>query len=367
MVLWSILLRNYKQFGEIMTNRYLATFISGTQCIIEKILRERLNNLKINCIMDGAVDFETDITYDSLNFFCFNNIFLVLDHIQSDDHSTAINLLICDILFKKRIDIALLKHGSKIKTFRIVASRENQLIPVDSSLKEKLEKFIHIHSGLSVKKDTSDTEFWLYSRNEGHCYFLRRLSKHTSYDKMLHKGELHPELAYMMCKLSNPKFSDVVLDPFCGYGSIPTQRSKRFPFTRIYAFDIKEEAVIATRNKYGNRLPRGLTVKKLDIAHINRELDPESIDTIITDPPWGIYEEFKISIVEFYNNFMTSFSSLLKIGGYLVILTAKKDEFNQLLYGFPEFKLIDIYHILVSGKKSAIYVIKKIGNSRNSR
>ena len=59
----------------VIMYKNLATFISGTQNIIRIILQESLKDLKINQMMDGAVEFETTISYDRLNFFCFNNIF----------------------------------------------------------------------------------------------------------------------------------------------------------------------------------------------------------------------------------------------------------------------------------------------------
>jgi 23S rRNA G2445 N2-methylase RlmL len=41
----------------------------------------------------------------------------------------------------------------------------------------------------------------------------------------------------MLCWLSNPKNTDTAIDPFCGYGSIPAERIKRFPINKFYALD----------------------------------------------------------------------------------------------------------------------------------
>lgn len=338
--------------------KYFATFISGTQEIIEKILLERDRDLKILALLDGAVVFETCIAYDSLNFFCFNNIFLLLHKKITSNSNNVLNILIKDIL--RQFDrLELSNPNPKFRTFRVVASIENKLVAVDNNLKSKLESALCRATGLTLNKSNSDMEFWLLYRSEGVAYFLKRLSKHTAYDKILKKGELHPELAYMMCKLSNPKHSDIVLDPFCGYGAIPFQRTKRFPFMQMIAFDINDEAITATKNKFKGRIPKGVVIKKLDIACIGKHLRTESVDAIITDPPWGIYEELKVSIYEFYECFMQSLTSLLKVGGRMVLLTAKKEEFNQLIRCFPELDLLETYNILVSGKKSSIYVIRK--------
>ncbi|WP_461248368.1 hypothetical protein, partial [Treponema sp. R6D11] len=66
---------------------YYATFIPGLQTFIEQVIKERLSDVKIKKLLDGAVIFETETSYDKLNFFCFNNIFAVIsimDHADND-------------------------------------------------------------------------------------------------------------------------------------------------------------------------------------------------------------------------------------------------------------------------------------------
>jgi ubiquinone/menaquinone biosynthesis C-methylase UbiE len=57
---------------------------------------------------------------------------------------------------------------------------------------------------------------------------------------------------------------------------------------------------------------------------------------------------------------LTSFSRLLKDGGRAVVLTAKKPEFELSISKTPELQVTKTFHILVSGKKAAVYVVEKI-------
>ncbi len=215
-----------------------------------------------------------------------------------------------------------------------------------------------------MDRSRPDTEFWLLARSEGTCRFLKRLSRHTSYDKLLDPGELHPELAYIMCWLTQPKHTDTVLDPFCGYGSIPAQRCKRFPFSRLYAFDIDRQVLDRAKSKLGK--PRkNLFLECRDALELSRVLPPESVDAVITDPPWGLYRNTDMELEEFYRRVWRELEQVLKPGGRLVLLTARKEEFLRAA-GVP----MKSWEILVSGKKAGLYLWEKpgkdFGNPTNS-
>ena len=69
-----------------------------------------------------------------------------------------------------------------------------------------------------------------------------------------------------------------------------------------------------------------------------------------------------IDINVFIRKCCRSFTRILKPNGILVLLTARKKEFeNSLADCQNKYKLVDKYHILVSAKKAAIYkIIKKL-------
>ncbi|GHV51391.1 hypothetical protein AGMMS49579_06610 [Spirochaetia bacterium] len=340
------------------TLTYYATFVPGLQDCIAKVVKERLPNAVIQKLLDGAIIFETECTYDRLNFFCFNNIFLV-SGIMTAPPEAAQGILIAHmkkvIAADKNYPVISL-NNKKIRSFRIICSMENKLVPVNEKTKQETERFIASQSGMTVNRSLPDTEFWFLYRSEGFSVFMKRLTKHGSFDKTLHPGELPPPLAWMLCKLSNPKNTDTVIDPFCGYGSIPAERLKHFPITKFYALDKNGTALEQTRKKITGTPAKFCHIEKADINSAVSICGEAAADAIITDPPWGMYEETDVPLQEFYDNMMKIFARLLKPNGTVILLTAKKEELLCAAERVNTFVLNRTIPILLSGKKAAIFV-----------
>lgn len=337
-------------------NRYFATFLSGAQELIEEILRERLRDLRLLSLLDGCVEFETEVPYSDLNLFCFHNVFRVVRRLDFPAGQGSPEVCARELLRSETDWKAAGENAKKIKTFRLVASQENHLVSLEPSLCRALEKRVSAASGLRLDRSRPDTEFWLLSRREGPCWFLKRLSRHTSYDKLLDPGELHPELAYLMCRLSSPRPEDTVLDPFCGYGAIPLQRCRRFPFSKMYAFDSDGRVLKRAGEKLGKR--ENLILEQRDALSLDKHLPPESVDAVITDPPWGLYQNLGTDLESFYQEAFAQLYRVLKPGGRLVVLTAKKEEFLRATKS-TGFSPKREFHILVSGKKAGLYLMEK--------
>lgn len=339
-------------------NHFFATFPAGAGSLVEEIITERSRELQVRCLMDGAVEFCTALPYSDLNFFCFQNVFQVLAVKEQEAPLDGFLRELRGGGLSVDWETAC-AHPKKVQSFRVVTSRQNQLVSVDKGQKEWLERELARRSSMKLDRSRPDTEFWLLSRSEGRCYFLKRLSKHTAYDKLLHPGELHPEVAFLLCFLTRPRHTDVVIDPFCGYGAIPKERCRRFPFQKLYALDVDEAALQETRKALPRR--ETIVVRQQDLFTLTRE-QPElrgAVDAIITDPPWGLYEAVAGGLSGFYQKMLAEFSALLKPGGRAAVLTAGKEEFCGGLTAVPELILDRECHILVSGKKCGMYLLHK--------
>ena len=78
---------------------------------------------------------------------------------------------------------------------------------------------------------------------------------------------------------------------------------------------------------------------------------------MITDPPWGFYEDIG-DINAFYAKMFKSFDRLLNDQGRMVILSARKEELEQTAAA-AGFKIKNSLHTLVNGKKAGLYFITR--------
>jgi len=344
----------------IKVNLFYATFIPGLQNLIDEVIKERLSDVKIYKLLDGAVLFETATGYDKLNFFCFNNIFAVISVMEHGDNGehpkSALEKHIRVMADNNAVNEVICNNNKNFHTFRMVFSIENALVQVNEKLRTDIENGVSRFSGLKVNRSLPDTEFWFLFRKEKFSVFMKRLTLHPSWEKTLHKGELPPPLAWALCRLARLVHSDTVLDPFCGYGSIPAEALKHFHITKFTACDNDREAALYTVNRFKKRNKENFFFYESDFSQMPLFMAGKSVDAIITDPPWGQYREIKNPC--FYQKMFDVFDKLLKKDGRLVVLCANIETFSDAVPS--SFELINRIHILLSGKKAVIFQFKKL-------
>jgi len=349
---------------------YYASFIPGLQELIAETARERLHDVVIHRLLDGAALFETSLSYDRFNFLCFNNIFAVADIMEHTAPENALEAHINTILrngLSPAAEQVIAHNSAKFRTFRIVISRENTPAAIDEKLRLGAEQYIARLSGLKADRAKPDAEFWFLYRHDHQpegklperqfSVFMKRLTIRPSWEKSLHPGELPPPLAWALCRLGNLKHSDIVLDPFCGYGSIPRAALKYFHITQCIACDSDKKAAAYTAAQNKNR-HADFVLHKTDFRSLADILPAQSVDAIITDPPWGHYQEAPVT--QLYEDMFRVFDLLLKADGRLVILGDRTDALIQTAQN--RFALRRSIPILLSGKKAAIYLFAKIAS-----
>src|SRR5260221_4721268 len=313
---------------------YFSTFITGFNELIEKELKRIFKDIKIEKLLDGLIIYETSSPMDQIRELkLYSNSFVLLFEREN------INVNFPDRLVKivlRDFDFNLMKFGNKKSKFRVVISKENEIVKIDNNLIKDVESKISKDKNYLLDKANPDLEFWFLIRSEKIGLFGVRITKHPDYKKVLQKGELRPELASLLCLMSEPKVTDIFLDPFSGIGSIGKARVN-FPYKKIISSDID------TRD-----------------ATNMKDLKNNSIDKIVTDPPWGIFEK-TIDLTNLYSKMLVEFGRVVKSKGILVILVANKELFESILENFKTYlKLKEKYNILVSGKKAGVYKISKI-------
>ncbi|MFW5998942.1 MAG: RsmD family RNA methyltransferase [Halanaerobiaceae bacterium] len=344
--------------------KYLSTCISGLQEPAGLILKQNIPDVNISNIKDGLILYETEVKPVKISNLTFlNNSYLVFKKFENTKNKN-INHLLKSLL--KNWNWNNLKKITQLQvsnnSFRLVASRENELISLDNKLKKQLERKISSITKLKVDRGNPDFEFWILKRRDNTCFFMLRITYPTKKEKQIHKGELRPELAHIMCFLSEPEIGDILLDPFAGYGAIPLAGALSFPFEKIYAVDKDKQKIrnLQQRLKKQKKSVSSKIYPQIGNAHKLNNLDSNSIDKIVTDPPWGLYENLPMNISKFYFLMLIQFLKKLKENGIIILLTARKKEFDLIVSRFKKkLQLMDRYDILVSGKKASIYKLKR--------
>lgn len=326
---------------------FVSTFTTGFQKVVEKNLPEIVSGCKILNIYDGIVHYKFNgNSHDLEKVVYFNNTFFVIKSWCnfSGNFSTMVND------FCNENKYLLISKGS----FRTRFVRENQFEKVDKKLVIKVEENVLKRSKLKIDRVSPSTEIWFNIRREGFAFCGQLISKREFTEKNLNKGELRPELAYLMCCFAELKENDVIAEPFCGYGSIPIQLAKKFHFLHLYVSDIDEEKITALKEKKQFKQNDFVSVEVQDAFSL-KQIKDNSVDVIISDPPWGFFEDVG-DISLFYDKMFCSFKRILKNDGKMIILSARKDELEYAAEK-NNYKIIEKVDTLVNGKKACVYMI----------
>lgn len=326
---------------------FVSTFTTGFKKVVEKNLPEIVSGCKILNIYDGIVHYKFNgNSHDLEKVVYFNNTFFVIKSWCnfSGNFSTMVND------FCNENKYLLISKGS----FRTRFVRENQFEKVDKKLVIKVEENVLKRSKLKIDRVSPSTEIWFNIRREGFAFCGQLISKREFTEKNLNKGELRPELAYLMCCFAEINENDVIAEPFCGYGSIPIQLAKKFHFLHLYVSDIDEEKITALKEKKYFKQNDFVSVEVQDAFSL-KQIKDNSVDVIISDPPWGFFEDVG-DISLFYDKMFCSFKRILKNDGKMIILSARKDELEYAAEK-NNYKIIEKVDTLVNGKKACVYMI----------
>lgn len=324
---------------------FISSFVTGFQNVVAQDLPSRLKGIKILNLFDGLVHYSyAGNSRDLENIIYFNNTFFVLKTMKGK----GLNFPSMVGTVARENKPYLITKGS----FRVRFSQENQFAKVDKQIARKAEETVLRNTKLQVDRLSPSTEIWYAIRREGFAFCGQLISKREFTEKNLNKGELRPEIAYLICCFADTKETDYILEPFCGYGSIPVQLAKKFRFSKLDASDIDSEKIESVASKKQLKDKENISVCVRDAFELKNVAD-KSVDVVISDPPWGYYEDIGDAGL-FYKKMFTSFKRVLKPEGKMIILSARKDEIEKTA-GEMNIQITDSLHTLVNGKKASLY------------
>lgn len=309
--------------------QYIATFPAGCFEIIESQLKKlSIGSLKILSNDESSVSFTSKLAIEKLiEFRFFTNIFLVLD--------------VSNLYLSKRF--------IKMPGYRLMAIDQGKPTKVDPSKKKRLSRTIEDSLGLKLNLKKS-VDIVLLKRSGSSETATLRLPRNKFKREPVPAGALRPELAHILLLLSGVRAKDTLLDPFAGHGSIAREAARGFGLKDVITVE-KDEYLASTLRDLDIEVVQG------DASTLNG-ISNESVDRIVTDPPWGVYESPE-DLADLYQQALNSFIRVLRPMGIAVVLSGS-NLLNKAIKDSKKFKKIKEVKVLVSGKKAKIFKLQKI-------
>jgi len=187
-----------------------------------------------------------------------------------------------------------------------------------------------------------------------------------------HQSALNSAVAYALVRYSGFK-QGVLLDPFCGSGTIPLEaglyaqgisphhfNKDGFAFQRFLQIDMskfdkpkKSEARIiasdhllkflqATKS-HAKLAGVDIDVTRMDIEWLDTKLDEKSVDALVTGPPAESRLHDPTHLQKLYKEFFHQAEYVLKDGGVMVVCMRKTDLFEKCIQGFKIKETHDLW------------------------
>ncbi len=210
----------------------------------------------------------------------------------------------------------------------------------------------HALSSVVVEKqhltDDGNTEFmllfnagkWVVGRTE----WVQPFEQYSQRDwdrpeKSMDVGMLPPKVAQIMINITgvSPSPTTVLLDPFCGLGTV-LQEGWLMGFRNLIGSDLEmkniertEKNLLWAEKQNSNTIsPTSLRLFQSDVRHLAKEIAPNSIDCIVTEPllgpivnnktPQTRIQTIQKELSELYIESFKAFKEILKPGGVVSII-----------------------------------------------
>lgn len=339
--------------------KYFANCPAGFQDVAAASLRVDLGgSLRVLLIEDGFLVFECNAPPQRVGELPYlNNVFICL-HQEKNIGTKPIEGLIEKVLRVTPSTLLRQALPPQAKSFRVMVRDVGGLVAINKKVRSVFIESVAHATRLQYVSNKADCEYWVIRRRSGYGFLGMRVGTRHKTEKDLQRGELRPEIAHLLCALSEPKETDVFLDPFAGTGAIPFARAL-LPYNMIFAFDHDEnrtktmKALIKSTAPI-NRKRNPLIIRREDARALS-SINDSFIDKIVTDPPWGIFDGAKSYSSGFYNEILSECIRVTKAGGIIVFLLGNDKEAQRLKEEFSEtLECVLFLNVLVAGRKACV-------------
>jgi len=300
----------------LTTVDYVALFPAGTASLVAEGLRSLLPGVKILESDESALSLSTTARLESADAVPFvKNLFIVRGRVGR----RGLDATVVD-LARKAVN---LRHPPDSTAFRVMYHIDGQLVACSPQARLRLQSAIAAATGLRPEPRGRCQEYWVIGRRDWSSAYLGERLPAGRARPPSEKGSLSGELSALLVSLSQPDPRDVFIDPFAGSGSIVAARLMS-PAQKVIYNDLDSSIHASVTGRLGRR--PGLVFLHEDGTAM-ASLSSGEVSTIVTDPPWGEYDESIGDYLAFARSLAAEFARLLDPRhGRLVLLISRRHE-----------------------------------------
>jgi putative N6-adenine-specific DNA methylase/tRNA (guanine6-N2)-methyltransferase len=175
------------------------------------------------------------------------------------------------------------------------------------------------------------------------------------------RAALKANVAYALLRLPHLDAPpDVLLDPFCGSGTILLEAADLWPEVQGYGNDWDEEAVTGARENVGRAgLSDRIAIREGDVWHLAERFDDVTADLVVTNPPFGVRMASSMDFLPFYRRVLEQLSEVLRPGGMVVMLVLREGPFNTAIRETEAFMIRHVRVIETGGLYPHVFVLER--------
>lgn len=245
------------------------------------------------------------------------------------------------------------------RSFRLRVFDAGQPSAIDKEEKIKLERALQRTLNMRCDPGRGEIEVWVLRRRGATVNYLAvRLDVPDR--RRAQAGSLKPDLAGALVRAVELDRTETVWDPFAGSGSLAAARSK-YPVGTLLVSDFAPEQVQHLRSSANNgAFGEQSKVFRFDFlarSPTGLPIQPASVDTFVTDPPWGAYKHVGDGdLVGLYESFWSSVDYWMRPGGRVVLLVGR--DLVEVVRGLSMLHLNNEFPLLVNGKKASLLLFE---------
>ena len=210
------------------------------------------------------------------------------------------------------IAVAELRALFEIFNFKFkIIEHDKNIIKINTNANKKIILKLCERSAF-IKKTYLRRKIWEVSKG-------RFLEREPQKKPAFHPTSLKPKLARALVNLSRAKPKEILLDPFCGAGSVLIEAG--ILKIKTIGVDFDANMIAFSKNNLNFYKVKNYKLTNSDATQLEKTLKPNSISAIATDLPYGRSSRASLkNLAHLYEKFLISANKVLKKRKFAAIM-----------------------------------------------